>query len=81
MSDKYLLDDVEVARFLVTGYHLIEPELPAGLNENVAAQLDALEQNPGDGITEAVPESYPNDLHSPERFGGRVWERFGEGFR
>ena len=41
MSDKYLLDDVEVARFLVTGYHLIEPELPAGLNENVAAQLDA----------------------------------------
>ena len=56
MSDQYLLDDVEVARFLVTGYHLIEPELPAGLNENVAAQLDALEQNPGDGITEAVPE-------------------------
>ena len=53
---EYLLSDAEVARFLVTGYHIIEPELPAGLNESIAAQLDALDYNPGDAITEAVPE-------------------------
>lgn len=56
MSEQYLLNDAEVARFLVTGYHLVEPELPVGLNENIAAQLDALATNPGDAITEAVPE-------------------------
>ena len=56
MSEQYLLNDAEVARFLVTGYHLVEPELPVGFNENIAAQLDALATNPGDAITEAVPE-------------------------
>lgn len=56
MSEQYLLNDADVARFLVTGYHLVEPELPVGLNENIAAQLDALATNPGDAITEAVPE-------------------------
>ena len=56
MSDPHLLNDAAVARFLVTGYHLVEPELPAGLNESIAAQLDALDHNPGDAITETVPE-------------------------
>ena len=41
--NEHLLSDSEVARFLVTGYHLVEPELPAGLNESIAAQLDALD--------------------------------------
>ena len=34
--NEYLLSDAEVARFLVSGYHLIEPELPTGLNESIA---------------------------------------------
>jgi len=50
MSEQYLLNDAEVARFLVTGYHLVEPELPVGLNENIADQLDAL----------VVPKPYRN---------------------
>ena len=54
--DRHLLSDAEVARFLVSGYHLVEPELPAGLNEAIAAQLDALDHNPGDAITDAVPQ-------------------------
>lgn len=56
MNKQYLLSDVDVAKFITTGYHLVEPELPAGLNENIAAQLDALDHNPGDAITETVPE-------------------------
>jgi len=53
---KYLLTDVEMARFLVNGYHLVEPDLPVGLNERIAARLDTLTANPGDAITETVPE-------------------------
>ena len=53
---EHLLSDVEVARFLVNGYHLVEPDLPPGLNEEIAARLDDLGANPGDGITETVAE-------------------------
>ena len=56
MDNPFLLSDGEVAEFIVKGYHLVEPELPAGLNESIANQLDALNHNPGDAITEAVPE-------------------------
>ena len=56
IDTKYLLTDVEMARFLVNGYHMVEPELPAGLNERVAEQLGSLTANPGDAITETVPE-------------------------
>ena len=56
MDNPFLLSDREVAEFIVKGYHLVEPELPAGLNESIANQLDALDHNPGDAITEAVPE-------------------------
>ena len=51
----FLLSDAEVANFIVTGYHIVQPDLPPGLNEKIAAQLDTLEDNPGDAITEAVP--------------------------
>lgn len=61
---QYLLSDAEVARFIVSGYHLLEPELPAGLNESIAQKLDALETNPGDAITEAVPEIWQVLDHS-----------------
>ena len=56
MDNPFLLSDGEVAEFIVKGYHLVEPELPTGLNESIANQLDALDHNPGDAITEAVPE-------------------------
>ena len=44
--NEHLLSDAEVARFLVSGYHLVEPELPAGLNESIATQLDVLDYEP-----------------------------------
>ena len=52
----HLLTDVEVVNFIVTVYHIVEPDLPDGLNETLAARLDTLDSNPGDAITEAVPE-------------------------
>ncbi len=52
----HLLTDFEVAQFLVTGYHIARPDLPDGLNDRIAGQLDALDQNPGDAVTDTVPE-------------------------
>lgn len=56
MDKQYLLSDAEVAHFISNGYHLIEPSLPEGLNEKIAEKLDTLDSNPGDAITEVVPE-------------------------
>mgnify|MGYP006094514859 CR=1 FL=1 len=53
---RYLLNDTQVAQFVVTGYHLVEPDLPAGLHQTIADKLEQLQSNPGDAITEAVPE-------------------------
>ena len=55
-DQQYLLSDADVANFIVNGYHIAQPELPAGLNQTIAAQLDTLDHNPGDAITETVPE-------------------------
>ena len=52
----YLLSDVEVAKFIAYGYHMVELDFPAEFNEGIAQQLDALQANPGDAITETVPD-------------------------
>lgn len=51
-----LLTDLEMAGFIVNGYHLLELDLPEGLNERIAGQLNELDYNPGDAIAEVVPE-------------------------
>jgi hypothetical protein len=51
-----LLTDQEVARFIVNGYHVLELNLPDGLNEHIATQFDGLTSNPGDTVTDTVPE-------------------------
>ncbi|MBV7329801.1 phytanoyl-CoA dioxygenase family protein [Chloroflexi bacterium TSY] len=56
IDKKYLLTDIQVARFIVTGYHIVELDLPEGFNEQIAEQLDILDSNPGDAITETIPE-------------------------
>jgi hypothetical protein len=55
---EHLLSDDQVATFICRGYHLIEPDHRAGLNEEIDAQLTAMTQNPGDGILDAVPLLY-----------------------
>jgi hypothetical protein len=55
-TQAHLMNDAEVARFVVNGYHIIEPEFADGFNQNIAQQLDQLSENPGDAITEAVPQ-------------------------
>ena len=51
-----LLDDREVVSFIVNGYHLLQLDLPDGVDERIAATLDGMQSNPGDAIIDAVPE-------------------------
>jgi len=55
-SSQYLMSDAEVARFIANGYHLVEPGFSDGFNESIAQRLDAMTTNPGDAITDAIPE-------------------------
>jgi hypothetical protein len=56
IDKKYLLTDAEVAKFIVTGYHMVQLDLPSGINQSIAHQLDTLDYNPGDAITDVVSE-------------------------
>ena len=56
IDKQYLLTDAEVAKFIVNGYHIVQLDLPDEVNNSIAQQLDTLESNPGDAITETVPE-------------------------
>ncbi|MCJ8330769.1 MAG: phytanoyl-CoA dioxygenase family protein [Lentisphaeria bacterium] len=51
-----LLTDNDVAKFICNGYHLIELDLPEGLNETIADKLDQLDHNPGDAILSEIEE-------------------------
>ena len=55
-TENPLLDDEAVLKFVVRGYHLVHPDLPAKLNEKVYSACSALAENPGNGIYTAVPE-------------------------
>ncbi|NKB66923.1 MAG: hypothetical protein GKR89_07680 [Candidatus Latescibacteria bacterium] len=56
LDQQYLMSDAEVARFVVNGYHMVRPDFSADFNEGIARQLDVLTDNPGDAITETVPD-------------------------
>ena len=51
----YLLDDDQVAGFVINGYHIVEPAFPPEFHSGVYDELEALPTNPGDGINLAVP--------------------------
>lgn len=54
--EKQLLSDEEVLRFVVRGYHLVQPDLPAELHARIYSACSQLSQNPGNGIYDAIPE-------------------------
>lgn len=77
-----LLTDEQVMRFISHGYHLVEPEFPAGFNEAVLAKLESLDvprQNPGNGILAAVPELY--EVYNHPKVRGALVSLLGEDVR
>ena len=67
IKKRYLLSDIDVALFIVNGYHLVRPRYPKGLHETIANRLDRLRKNPGDAITKKVPELWQILHHSAVR--------------
>ena len=56
MNRKHLLSDDEVLAFIVRGYHLVKPDFPEDFHRAVTRKLEDLEENPGNGILDRVPE-------------------------
>lgn len=50
-----LLTDAEVLDFIAEGYHMIEPDLPPGLNEAICEDASALEGDVGNEILLRIP--------------------------
>lgn len=79
MNREFLLTDAQVLHFINHGYHLVEPDLPAGLNETIYAACSRLETNPGNGIYDAVPELH--EVYTHPRVQGALISLLGEGMR
>gem|GEM_PF-6618996 len=76
IEEETLLTDAELLGFIAQGYHLIEPELPAGFHETICEQIDALESNPGNDILARVPMLQtglrpPSSAWGARQFAGR----------
>ncbi len=54
--DKYLLNDDQVADFIINGYHIVESPLSTEFHDGIYSKLNSLPSNPGDEINIAVPE-------------------------
>lgn len=67
---EHLLNDDAVALFICQGFMLLEPQHRPGLNEAIDQKLTAMQNNPGDGIYDAVPELA--EVYSHPTFVGAV---------
>jgi hypothetical protein len=56
IATDYRLTDDEVASFIISGYHVVQPNLRAGLNQEIYDALEALPSNPGDAVIDEVPQ-------------------------
>lgn len=80
MSDNpILLTDDEVATFIIRGYLIVEPDLPAGFNEAIIGELEQLPENPGDGVLDAVPALA--HVYDEPRVRGALTSLLGEDFQ
>lgn len=54
----YLLNDADMVKFIVDGYHLVQTDFPDELHETISREIDAVftqSGNPGDAILDKVP--------------------------
>ena len=80
MSDKpYLLTDDQIISFVIHGYHIVEVDFPDGINEMVYDEISQLENNPGDGILDAVPKLY--QVYDHPQVGGALVSLLGKDYQ
>ena len=56
ITTDYRLTDDEMASFIISGYHVVQPNLRTGLNQEIYDALEALPSNPGDAVIDEVPQ-------------------------
>ena len=55
IKDEKLLNDDEIVDFVIRGYHVVRPNIPATFHQQILSELDSLTMNPGDEISTIVP--------------------------
>ena len=53
--ENYLLSDYQVAQFIINGYMILETGVAPTINETIIKELNKLDYNPGDLVTDSVP--------------------------
>jgi len=53
---QYLLNDDQVADFIINGYHIVDTPFSSEFHDEVYSKLNSLPSNPGDKINISVPE-------------------------
>ena len=72
-----LLSDDEVATFIIRGYHLVETDFPPEFNASIYAELEQLQDNPGDEILDRVPKLH--QVYDNAQVKGALISLLGEG--
>ena len=79
IATEYLLNDDQVADFVINGYHIVEPAFPPDFHSQVYDALEALPTNPGDEINRAVPAL--DEVYSHPRVAGALASLLGHDYR
>ena len=79
IATEYLLNDDQVADFVINGYHIVEPAFPPDFHSQVYDALEALPTNPGDEINRAVPAL--DEVYSHPGVAGALASLLGHDYR
>ena len=76
--DKYLLNDDQVADFVINGYHIVQTPFPSKFHDEIYSKLNNLSSNPGDKINIAVSEL--DEIYDHPSLRGPLQSLLGEGY-
>ena len=76
--DQYLLNDDQVADFVINGYHIVQTPFPSKFHDEIYSKLNNLSSNPGDKINIAVSEL--DEIYGHPSLRGPLQSLLGEGY-
>ena len=55
-NSTHLLNDNDIVDFIINGYLVLDTEIDKEINDSIITQLNQLDTNPGDLVTESIPD-------------------------